>query len=286
MLYSRDYYKNIYNDVMIELIYNFRYYALGKDELQNYLKDKIDNQEKEIVEKHKKESEMIGKRKKYYDENKNNISDFDSCCICLTERDEINIFGITSCMHLFCNKCLIKTVESGFSCPICRTELGDEDFEFFHEGKGELYFRSEPTVIDVESSDDTEDIIENIDILTDDNYFFSENNNIEDGEIMMNRYDNYIGTLENLLELTHMNKNLLEENTKLKTDLEEKTNSFMNLNKENLELTKDKLKLTSEVSELKMKLMEKENKIIDLKYKKRDKYKKKDNTILKEIKKP
>lgn len=52
----------------------------------------------------------------------------DSCPICLGKIQESNV-SITVCKHKFCTSCLLTSVKTNNTCPICRHVLTDPFYE-------------------------------------------------------------------------------------------------------------------------------------------------------------
>lgn len=59
-----------------------------------------------------------------------------NCSICLSDSDEINNIGITTCGHKFCWDCLLYSVNKRPNCPICKKNL-DTNTYFKIENKNE-----------------------------------------------------------------------------------------------------------------------------------------------------
>lgn len=133
-------YKKKFDKVLKELIYKFRYSSNPLKKMSEIINEKIktdqdnlEEEKKEIVEEIDTKLKNIKKRFQYANENKNLLENFVSCNVCLKEKKEIKIFGLTNCLHLYCSECLIQTYEKNYPCPLCRNELNDEDdIYFFH----------------------------------------------------------------------------------------------------------------------------------------------------------
>lgn len=53
----------------------------------------------------------------------NNNSNDDICPICLNSFNETSNFAITPCNHKFCFNCILDSVQTLYTCPLCRNVL-------------------------------------------------------------------------------------------------------------------------------------------------------------------
>lgn len=146
-------YRKKFDKVLKELIYKFRYSSNPLKMMEEIISEKIktdeeqlEEEKKEIVEEIDIKLKNIKKRFQYATENKNLLENFTSCNICLTEKKDIKVFGLTNCLHLYCSECLIQTYEKNYPCPLCRNELNsEEDIYFFHanDNNQEMYINVE-----------------------------------------------------------------------------------------------------------------------------------------------
>jgi len=58
------------------------------------------------------------------------------CTICL-EKIKINNISLTKCKHIYCRKCLMKTLEISDKCPLCRQKIRKNSLTFVSNFKYE-----------------------------------------------------------------------------------------------------------------------------------------------------
>jgi len=53
----------------------------------------------------------------------------ETCPICLNEFNETHNFSITPCNHKFCFNCILQSLQTLYTCPLCRHVLLEADDE-------------------------------------------------------------------------------------------------------------------------------------------------------------
>lgn len=75
----------------------------------------------------------------------------DECCICYDTIGSKNCC-VTDCGHAFCLKCLATSVRKNIACPICRTNIVDDENDDMEDDEGDEYDED-----DDEDDEDDED---------------------------------------------------------------------------------------------------------------------------------
>lgn len=111
----------------------------SKKEYNTRINDIFDNTNNFIHKKiNKYKSELLGLEKQIEINNRNREkvlqkTNQQRCPICY--KNKVKSYAITRCGHYYCLKCIQKSINTKFKCPICRSILFFEDIRFFSDNE-------------------------------------------------------------------------------------------------------------------------------------------------------